>query len=511
MLELSVIVIAFLIGGLPTKRTVSKLWGVDLATIGTGNAGAGNAARSVGLKAGVLVAVLDGLKGLVPVLVGRSAGLSTPVLVMVGLTAVAGNNWPFHMGHRGGRGLATSVGVVVGLDTLLIWWPALWSSIGWGVGGGIAGFFGWGVLPIVTLAVGAPPATVTLTVGLAVMMMVRRAQGNDGLVPGTLRSRVLFDDDVHTLERSWGISRPSALAISGTLVLAYGAVTWWVLQRSDLPAFGLAAAGLLLAGIACEFGAKWAFGELFREGLAAEGRPLRRGAAFRAALVGAGVARLIPAGGAITPVAMAWSVRDEAPGSAGAALRATVLNYGGLLMGAGGGLIWVTVRFAETRARTETAIAATVMLLVGIGFLAGAARLSRLTRFVPLRWRERFRAGLSDSAISASTVALIALRVALEAAALGLTLRAFGIVLSPSRTLAVFGASQLIGGLPGTPGGLGYAEGGLAGSLAFFDVTSAFAPILVFRMISLWLPALAGLSAGGYSFLKIRAGASQES
>ena len=89
--------------------------------------------------------------------------------------------------------------------------------------------------------------------------------------------------------------------------------------------------------------------------------------------------------------------------------------------------------------------------------------------------------------------------------------RAFGIVLSPSRTLAVFGASQLIGGLPGTPGGLGYAEGGLAGSLAFFDVTSAFAPILVFRMISLWLPALAGLSAGGYSFLKIRAGASQES
>ena len=131
---------------------------------------------------------------------------------------------------------------------------------------------------------------------------------------------------------------------------------------------------MLTLGIASEFGAKWMFGELFREGVIASGLRLQRGSAFRAALVGAGIARLIPAGGAVTPVAMAWTVHDEAPGASGAALRATVLNYGGLLLATGGGFLWASAWFPETPARPQIAVAGAVGLALGIGFVAGAGQ-----------------------------------------------------------------------------------------------------------------------------------------
>lgn len=496
--------IAFLIGGLPSRRVVTRLWAVDLTTVGTGNPGAGNATRSVGLRAGILVAVLDGLKGLLPILGARALGLSGSMLALIGLAAVAGNDWPVLFGRRGGRGLATSVGVILAIDPLLIWWPALWSAIGWRIGGGIAGFLGWGLLPFVALAAGAPMPTLAVSAGLAVMMALRRYEGNDGPVESLGPSRVLFDDDEHRDRISAARAHQSVVAGAAVLIIGYGLAAWWILRRPDAATLGLAGIGLLTLGIASEFGAKWMFGELFREGVSADGKKLRRASAFRAALVGAGIARLIPAGGAVTPVAMAWTVRDETPGTSGAALRATVLNYGGLLLATGGGFLWAAAWFPETPARPQIAVAGAIGLALGLAFIAGAARLRWLTRLVPARWRDRVSASLQDRAITGRTVVLLTMRVALEAAALGLTLRAFDIALSPSRTLATFGASQLVGGLPGTPGGLGFTEAGLAGALAFFGVNSAIGPILVFRFISYWAPAVAGLSTGGYQFLRTR-------
>jgi uncharacterized protein (TIRG00374 family) len=92
--------------------------------------------------------------------------------------------------------------------------------------------------------------------------------------------------------------------------------------------------------------------------------------------------------------------------------------------------------------------------------------------------------------------------VLLEAAVLGVTMRAFNLHLTPSQTIAAFGFSQLVGGLPGTPGGLGLTEAGLTGALVFFGFPSAavLGPVLVFRLVSYWAPALAGLVAGGTSF-----------
>ena len=83
-------------------------------------------------------------------------------------------------------------------------------------------------------------------------------------------------------------------------------------------------------------------------------------------------------------------------------------------------------------------------------------------------------------------------------------MQAFGIHLTPMQTAAAFGAGQLAGGLPGTPGGLGFAEAGLVGALAAFgfDAQITLGPVLVYRVVSYWIPLIGGLVAGGSTFLK---------
>jgi uncharacterized protein (TIRG00374 family) len=66
--------------------------------------------------------------------------------------------------------------------------------------------------------------------------------------------------------------------------------------------------------------------------------------------------------------------------------------------------------------------------------------------------------------------------------------------------------SQIVGGLPGSPGGLGVTEAGLIGVLVLFGIPAAVAttPVLTFRIISYWLPAIGGLAFGGHAYLSRR-------
>jgi hypothetical protein len=93
-----------------------------------------------------------------------------------------------------------------------------------------------------------------------------------------------------------------------------------------------------------------------------------------------------------------------------------------------------------------------------------------------------------------------------------LVFEAFGLHLSPTQTFAAFGLSQLAGGLPGTPGGAGFAELGLVGALAWFGLPAeaVLAPTLVFRVVSYWLPAAGGLMVGGAAFMKVGPEVQQE-
>jgi glycerol-3-phosphate acyltransferase PlsY len=189
---------AYLLGSVPFAQVLARVNGVDLRTVGTGNVGAGNLTKSVGVAWGIAAGVLDGLKGLVPVWLGLRAGLGPGAAGLIGVAAVAGHSWSIFMRGRSGRGLATAFGLLVALHPPLAIWPAGWAIVGWKIGGGMAGFVGWGLLPIVSIALGAPATESLLILLLAAVLIGRRMQGNpgDAMDRHSMMQRALYDKDL---------------------------------------------------------------------------------------------------------------------------------------------------------------------------------------------------------------------------------------------------------------------------------------------------------------------------
>jgi len=189
---------AYLLGAIPFAQIVARLNGIDLRKVGSGNVGAGNLKTSVWLLWAILAGVLDGLKGLVPVWLCLRAGLGPGAAGLVGVAAVIGHNWSIFMGGRSGRGLATAFGLILALNPALAVWTTGWAIAGWKIGGGLAGFIGWGLLPIVSVALGSP-ATESLLIGLlSVVLIARRMQGNPGDATDrvSMMRRAIYDIDL---------------------------------------------------------------------------------------------------------------------------------------------------------------------------------------------------------------------------------------------------------------------------------------------------------------------------
>jgi glycerol-3-phosphate acyltransferase PlsY len=188
----------YLLGSIPSAQILARLKGVDLRRVGTGNVGAGNLTSNVGMPWGIAAGVLDGLKGLIPVLICLQAGLGPGAAGLVGVSAVVGHNWSIFMGGRSGRGLATAFGLILALHPPLAIWTTGWAIAGWKIGGGFAGFIGWGLLPIVSIALGRP-ATESLVIGLlSVILIARRMQGNpgDAMDMASMMRRAVYDKDL---------------------------------------------------------------------------------------------------------------------------------------------------------------------------------------------------------------------------------------------------------------------------------------------------------------------------
>lgn len=289
-------------------------------------------------------------------------------------------------------------------------------------------------------------------------------------------------------------------------LVAYVVVFFLVVDPDQIPPLDtpaillLALAGLLqVAGI-------WFFGELFRQGVSASGRFVTPGGAFRAALVGSTVARILPAGGAVTPVAMSWAVKDETTGTGGAAFRATVLNYAGLLIGTGAAVTYLGVFDPPTSWPGVVTTAGIVGLVVGLTLMGASARLGGINRRLPEKVRRRFGPSVVDQPPDLRAQGLLWGRLTAETAVLWLVLATFEFDIGVVAVIACFGFSQLAAGIPGTPGGLGFAEAGLVGALALFGfaASATIAPVLIFRIVSYWLPAGAGLAAGSATFIEHR-------
>ncbi len=111
---------AYLLGSIPTGLLLGKAYGIDVRTTGSGNIGATNLYRTVGRKVGILTLIGDCLKGLIPVLVLRYVFPSTDLAVWAGLAAFCGHVFSVFLKFRGGKGVATALGVFLALAPLAV-------------------------------------------------------------------------------------------------------------------------------------------------------------------------------------------------------------------------------------------------------------------------------------------------------------------------------------------------------------------------------------------------------
>ena len=119
----TVVIVAYLLGSIPTGYLVARAKGVDIRTVGSGNIGATNVFRILGKPAGIFVLVFDGLKGFAgcawlvdAVIQAFPAGPEeTEYLRIAGLAVILGHNYPCWLNFKGGKGIATSAGVLAAL------------------------------------------------------------------------------------------------------------------------------------------------------------------------------------------------------------------------------------------------------------------------------------------------------------------------------------------------------------------------------------------------------------
>ena len=190
----------YLLGSVPTGFLVGKARGVDIRQVGSGNIGATNTLRVLGKPAGVFVLLMDALKGfaactllvlLVTLLLGTAdtmgAGSVEALRILAGCCAVVGHNYTCWLGFRGGKGIATSAGV------LLAWVPQafLISLLVWSLALAITRYVSLAsicvavVLPFAVWLTQASTAMILVAVGLSVLAILRHRTNIIRLLNGT--------------------------------------------------------------------------------------------------------------------------------------------------------------------------------------------------------------------------------------------------------------------------------------------------------------------------------------
>ncbi len=124
LIQVGAVLAAYLVGSLSFAVIVSQLMGLnDPRSYGSKNPGATNVLRSGSKKAAILTLLLDAFKGWLPVALvltfGQPYGLGSGVAALAGLAAFLGHLYPVFFGFKGGKGVATAVGVLVGVNGLL--------------------------------------------------------------------------------------------------------------------------------------------------------------------------------------------------------------------------------------------------------------------------------------------------------------------------------------------------------------------------------------------------------
>jgi acyl phosphate:glycerol-3-phosphate acyltransferase len=168
-----VVLLGYFLGALPTAFIAGHtVRNKDIRQIGDKNAGAANAYRELGPVAGVVVGIVDAVKGALVILIAQTWHMSEPVVLFTGLAAVIGHNWPVFLGFRGGRGVSTTLGILFVLVTvpmLILTLPTLLILV-WKKNVTPSMAFLFIALPLLDLYLGIPKVRILYGIGLPALI-----------------------------------------------------------------------------------------------------------------------------------------------------------------------------------------------------------------------------------------------------------------------------------------------------------------------------------------------------
>ena len=188
---LAAVVAAYLIGSLSFAVIVSKFYGLDdPRSYGSGNPGATNVLRSGRKKAAALTLLGDALKGLVAVLIARwlqsHFGLADEVVAAVAIAVLAGHMWPLFFGFKGGKGVATALGVLLALS-----WPvalicaAVWLMMAFGLKiSSLAALTATVISPLAAMFLVQQPSWQAAIAVIAALVLLRHRSNIQNLLSG---------------------------------------------------------------------------------------------------------------------------------------------------------------------------------------------------------------------------------------------------------------------------------------------------------------------------------------
>lgn len=182
------IVGSYILGSVPFGLYIGRAWAkIDIRQQGSGNIGTTNVLRTLGPLPAAVVLILDAAKGWLPVMAAESLGAGPAVVSLAALAAVAGHSWSVFLNFRGGRGVATALGVLLGLAPL----AAAALAVVFAIVVGFSRYVSLGsitasvLLPAVLFLLGAPTPYVLTGLLLGVVSVVRHLPNIRRLLAGT--------------------------------------------------------------------------------------------------------------------------------------------------------------------------------------------------------------------------------------------------------------------------------------------------------------------------------------
>lgn len=180
--------ISYLLGSIPNGLILGKtIWGVDLRQHGSKNIGATNAWRTIGKAGGISIFALDFLKGAISAYLGLHLGGNELAGIICGLLAIAGHSWSLFLSFKGGKGVATGLGVIAALMptvTLIVF--AVWFAIVYFTGYvSLGSIIGAALVPILALFFGLHTEFLVLGLIAAAFIIFRHKSNIERLLNGT--------------------------------------------------------------------------------------------------------------------------------------------------------------------------------------------------------------------------------------------------------------------------------------------------------------------------------------